>query len=92
MCVVCVVLFPLLYCCIQSTDIAASAYGRNFLTSRQDGLQLVDVFCTSLSEIPEKHSGYVVSMCGSRGGGTVNYGIVTIGCYSQSPVSMVKRI
>lgn len=48
---------------LQCADIAASAYGRDFLTSRQDGLQLVDVFCTSLTEIPEKHKGYVVNMC-----------------------------
>ena len=45
-------------CIANATDIAASAYGRDFLISSQDGRNLVDVLCDVLREMPEKHQGY----------------------------------
>lgn len=33
-------------------DVAASAYGRDFLSSCEEGLGLVDAFCNALTEAP----------------------------------------
>lgn len=38
------------------TNIAASAFGREFLSSNSDGLALVDVLCTVLSQAPKEQS------------------------------------
>jgi hypothetical protein len=38
--------------CGTVTNVAASAYGRDFLSSSKEGLALVDVFCTALTEAP----------------------------------------
>lgn len=38
--------------CGTITNIAASAYGRDFLSTREEGRALIDVLCTSLAEAP----------------------------------------
>ena len=39
-------------CVCLHADVAASAYGRDFLSSCEEGLALVDVFCATLAEAP----------------------------------------
>ena len=43
-------LIPVLSVC--ALDVAASAYGRDFLSSCEEGLGLVDAFCNALTEAP----------------------------------------
>ena len=48
----CVLAVECCVCVCLHADVAASAYGRDFLSSCEEGLALVDVFCATLAEAP----------------------------------------
>ena len=37
---------------IHSSDVAASAYGRDYLAKKSEGQSLINLYCTTLSEAP----------------------------------------
>ena len=45
--------------CVCVLDVAASAYGRNFLSTHEEGQALIDVFCSALAEAPTGIEWYV---------------------------------
>lgn len=41
------------------TDIAASAYGRDYLANKSEGQTLINLYCKTISETPMEPSWYV---------------------------------
>ena len=44
---------------VHTSDMAASAYGRDYLAKKPEGQSLIDLYCTTLSEAPTGPAWYV---------------------------------